>query len=163
MKSVYVMFELGARWGAKRDLAPIMVAGTQPSDLKAPLSGIHSIDGTSESDLHQLLADMGTKLSTPVEGAATYGRALRSFIDVSNVNLKAAEVKVTKAKDEFVEARGALFKRKPGGGYHEVVYCPSCKMPLSSFGGEFPYVCDKCQVCLDFFLKDVPTILKELP
>jgi hypothetical protein len=27
MKSVYVMFELGARWGTKRHLAPIMIAG----------------------------------------------------------------------------------------------------------------------------------------
>jgi len=80
MKSVYVMFELGARWGSKRHLTPIMVAGTNPGDLKAPLASIHAIDGTSESDLHQLLADMGTKLSVPVEGAATYTKALREFI-----------------------------------------------------------------------------------
>ena len=80
IKSVYVMFELGARWGTKRHLAPIMVAGTQPGDLKAPLSGIHSIDGTSESDLHQLLTEMGTELSLPVEGAATYIKALRAFV-----------------------------------------------------------------------------------
>src|ERR1017187_9156779 len=29
--------------------------------------------------------------------------------------------------EEFVEHHGALFKRKPGGGYHSAVYCPRCK------------------------------------
>lgn len=67
------------------------------------------------------------------------------------------------SRDEFVEARGALFKRKPGGGYHEAVYCPRCKMPLSSFGGDFPYSCDRCKIHLDFSLSDVPNILKGLP
>lgn len=92
MKSVYVMFELGARWGTKRYLAPIMVSGTQPSDLKAPISGIHSIDGTAESDLHQLLAEMGAELSLPLEGAASYNKALRAFV-------KAAK-KVTKSQKD---------------------------------------------------------------
>lgn len=80
IKSVYVMFELGARWGTKRHLAPIMIAGVQPGDLKAPLSGIHSIDGTSESDLHQFLSDMGVALSQPIESAASYAKTLREFI-----------------------------------------------------------------------------------
>lgn len=64
--------------------------------------------------------------------------------------------------DEFVEAQGAFFKRKPGGGYHETEYCPGCKMPLSSFGGDFPYSCERCKIHLDFFLNDVPNILKGL-
>lgn len=85
MKSVYVMFELGARWGTKRHLAPIRICGTQSGELKAPLSGIHAIDGTSESDLHQLLADMGTSLSSPAENAAAYSKALREFIKKAKV------------------------------------------------------------------------------
>lgn len=80
MKSVYVMFELGARWGTKRHLAPIMVCGTKTLDLKAPLSGIHAISGASESDIHQLIADIGQKLSQRSEGPAVYAKALREFI-----------------------------------------------------------------------------------
>lgn len=83
MKSIYVMFELGARWGSKGRLTPVMVCGTQPSDLKAPLSGMHAIDGTSESDVHQLLADMAARLSLIGEGPAVYGKALRKFIAAS--------------------------------------------------------------------------------
>jgi hypothetical protein len=79
MKSVYVMFELGARWGSKRHFVPVMIGGTTPDDLKAPLSGIHALDGTSEPDLHQLLEDIATRLSLPAEGAAVYAKALREF------------------------------------------------------------------------------------
>ncbi|MDI6808280.1 MAG: hypothetical protein QME66_04765 [Candidatus Eisenbacteria bacterium] len=66
-------------------------------------------------------------------------------------------------KDNFVEERGALFKRKPSGGYHEAVFCPGCRSPLSSLGGDFPYICHKCSIQLDFSLKDLPAILKSLP
>jgi hypothetical protein len=31
------------------------------------------------------------------------------------------------AASEYVEHAGALFKRKPGGGYHLSIYCPSCQ------------------------------------
>ena len=86
-----------------------------------------------------------------------------SRLKKENNELNERLARLTIAKDEFVEAHGALFKHKPGGGYHETVYCPGCKMPLSSFGGDFPYSCDKCSVHLDFYLKDLPTILKELP
>jgi hypothetical protein len=174
LQSIYVMFELGARWGAKRYLAPVMIGGLSPSNLKAPLSAIHAVNGTSESDLHQLVETLSERLNIKSDKPAAYIKTLRSFIDESKVNLKATSSnrkrqnrkltqKNTELKDEFVEARGALFKRKPGGGYHETVYCPSCKMPLSSFGGDFPYSCDRCKVHLDFFLQDLPTILKGLP
>jgi hypothetical protein len=80
MSSIYVMFELGARWGTKRHLAPIMIGGTKPSDLKSPLSGIHSISGTSESDLYQLIEDLGTRVGQSIESPAVYAKALRDFV-----------------------------------------------------------------------------------
>jgi hypothetical protein len=52
MHSIYVMFELGARWGAKKYLAPIMVSGLMIEDLKPPLSAIHAISGTSDADVY---------------------------------------------------------------------------------------------------------------
>jgi len=80
MKSMYVMFELGARWGTRRHLVPIRVGGLEPSALKAPLSGIHAISGESETDMHQLLSDFGKTLSLDVENAAVYSKALSTFV-----------------------------------------------------------------------------------
>ncbi|MDO9371276.1 MAG: septum formation initiator family protein [Gammaproteobacteria bacterium] len=45
--------------------------------------------------------------------------------------------------EEYVEERGALFKRRPGGGYHNAVYCPRCHSSTSPFppGAEFNCQC----------------------
>lgn len=88
MQSMYVMFELGARWGAKRDLRPIRVGGLEPSALKAPLSGIHAISGGSESDMHQFLSDLGSKLSLDVESAAVYAQPLSKFVATAQASGK---------------------------------------------------------------------------
>ena len=85
MQSIYVMFELGARWGSRRYLAPIMVAGLLPSSLKPPLSAIHAISGTSEGDLHQLIDDLSSQLQIAHENPAVYKNDLAAFINVSQV------------------------------------------------------------------------------
>jgi len=35
-------------------------------------------------------------------------------------------------RPRFVEHKGAFFKKKRGGGYHEAVYCGVCKKPAST-------------------------------
>ncbi|MHB1014991.1 MAG: toll/interleukin-1 receptor domain-containing protein [Desulfurivibrionaceae bacterium] len=83
MKSVYVMFELGARWGASRYLAPVMVSGLTPNHLKTPLSAIHAVSGTSEADLHNLVETLSNRLCVEPEPPDAYIKALRSFIKAS--------------------------------------------------------------------------------
>ena len=51
------------------------------------------------------------------------------------------------SSEQFIEYRGAFFKRKHGGGYHQAVYCGSCKQPTAiasktQFLNE-PFIC-KC-------------------
>jgi hypothetical protein len=79
MQSMYVTFELGARWGTKRYLAPIMIGGTVAGDLRAPLSGIHAVTGSSESDMHQLISDLSKVLGHTNEGPSVYGKHLKAF------------------------------------------------------------------------------------
>lgn len=38
------------------------------------------------------------------------------------------------ASEQFKEYKGAFFKRKNGGGYHEAVYCGTCKSPTAPEG-----------------------------
>ena len=40
-------------------------------------------------------------------------------------------------RSKYTEHRGAYFKPKKGGGYHQAVYCGSCKTP-TSYEGEIP-------------------------
>jgi len=57
LASYYVMFELGARWGANLFLAPLL-AGVKASDLSGPLSLLNALYASSEAQLHQLVADI---------------------------------------------------------------------------------------------------------
>lgn len=83
MASIYVMFELGARWGSRRYFVPVMIGKTAPTDLRPPLSDINAIDGGSEPDLHSLISDLGERLQVGSEGASVYQKAMRSFIQAA--------------------------------------------------------------------------------
>jgi hypothetical protein len=62
---------------------------------------------------------------------------------------------------EFKEERGALFKRKPGGGYLDAVYCPKCRHSAAPFppGAEF---CCECGWFSSFTERDLPLIIAGL-
>jgi regulator of replication initiation timing len=64
--------------------------------------------------------------------------------------------------NQFVEERGALFKRKVGDGYHNAVYCPRCHKSTSPFppGAEFNCVCGWAS---SFTEDELPRIISRLP
>jgi hypothetical protein len=67
-----------------------------------------------------------------------------------------------KALEEFVECRGALFKRKPDGTYHQAVFCPICRAPMCSLQQMMPYLC-RCGITVDFTGCDLRAVMAELP
>jgi hypothetical protein len=68
-ESAYVLFELGARWGAGKYLAPLLVPGEEPSILRGPLSGLNALSSSSTAQLHQLVNDVGAELGIVVRPA----------------------------------------------------------------------------------------------
>ena len=80
IKSVYVLFELGARWGTGSYLAPLLISGLKPLALKSPLSGINSVQISSEENIHQFLNELAQKLTTRIEPASAYLKQLKSFL-----------------------------------------------------------------------------------
>ena len=73
--SPYVLFELGARWGASRHLLPVLAPGIGPDVLTGPLSGIHALESTRDG-LHQLVEDLGTELRLATTAATAYQRQI---------------------------------------------------------------------------------------
>jgi hypothetical protein len=69
--SAYVMFELGARWGAGGFMIPLL-AGITSDDVHGPLRGLNALQATSESQLHQLLTDVANPLGIAVQNPASY-------------------------------------------------------------------------------------------
>ena len=96
-----------------------------------------------------------------VEKELGYLKKRCSDLEEENAKLR-AQLESKSAKQEFIEYRGAFFKRKPSGGYDPTVYCPSCHGPMYSLQNFLPFSCDRCNVNLNFTGADLDHIFKEL-
>jgi hypothetical protein len=76
VRSSYVLFELGARWGAGRFIAPVIARGLRFSQLPAPLDQINALDLADASQVYQLLENVAAELGIHVEPPS----ALAAFI-----------------------------------------------------------------------------------
>ncbi|MDA3820786.1 MAG: TIR domain-containing protein [Candidatus Delongbacteria bacterium] len=72
ISSYYVLFELGARWGANRPLIPLITNELGSDLLKGPLQGINALNTTSEAQLFQLISDLEKLLDIHAEPANAY-------------------------------------------------------------------------------------------
>jgi hypothetical protein len=64
---------------------------------------------------------------------------------------------------DFVEHRGAVFKRNPKGGYYDDVLCRKCRQPMISFVNMHPFICEPCGVTVNFAGAELRQIIRELP
>src|SRR2546430_1402537 len=83
-----------------------------------------------------LLADQAK--AQEKELAATQERVTE--LERENARMK-AQLAASAHSAQFVEHRGALFKRKQDGTFHLAVYCPICRKPTGSPHPEIPYSC----------------------
>src|SRR5262249_16126780 len=72
LASAYVLFELGARWGAKRPILPLLAGGMGPQALRGPLTGLNALSCSSASQLHQLVGEIAQTLDMTAEPPAVY-------------------------------------------------------------------------------------------
>ncbi len=84
LNSLYVAFELGARWGARKPLFPVLAPGTNPSIMEEPLSGLNALSAANRSQMHQLISDLADVLGIQSEEPAVYERFLESLLELAN-------------------------------------------------------------------------------
>lgn len=80
LASAYVLFELGARWGAKKHLVPLLAPGMKAHALKGPLKGLNALSADNMAELHQLVHEIGAKLGVETEPPAVYQRHLEAIV-----------------------------------------------------------------------------------
>jgi TIR domain len=83
LNSTYVLFELGARWGAGKHLLPLMVAGMAASKLRAPLNGLNAHSAAIESDLFQLVGEVAPKLGLQPAKPEVYQAHIKKLVHIS--------------------------------------------------------------------------------
>jgi hypothetical protein len=81
LESLYVAFELGARWGADEHLIPLLAPGLEISVLDEPLGGRNAIE-CKAGDLHKLVSDVGDILDVSPERPEAYRRHLERVLNV---------------------------------------------------------------------------------
>ena len=81
LASPYVMFELGARWGAGLHMLPLL-AGVDAGYIKGPLSGINALSCSSDAQVHQMLTDIARELSLSVGAPAAYVTYVKRLVEL---------------------------------------------------------------------------------
>ncbi|MGH7967075.1 MAG: toll/interleukin-1 receptor domain-containing protein [Candidatus Binatia bacterium] len=84
LESMYVMFELGARWGAGKHLLPLLAPDVGASALRGPLAGITALSLESAAQLHQLVQDLGNILSVNPEPPSSFLTDINSILALTS-------------------------------------------------------------------------------
>lgn len=79
---MYVLFELGARWGAGKNLIPLVANGVSMSILGGPLAGLNGLRADVGAQLHQLVTDLGEQLAVKPQSPAVFDHALQDVLRV---------------------------------------------------------------------------------
>ncbi len=83
LRSLYVLFELGARWGAGKRLIPLLAPGTPASVLGGPLSGLNALRASERAQLVQLVNELAESLGLRAESASVYQRQLDAVLKIA--------------------------------------------------------------------------------
>lgn len=84
--SMYVLFELGARWGARRHLAPVLARSADMVLLGGPLSTVNALVLTERAQVFQLVQDIGEHLKLQLEPIASFERSVDVVVAAANAS-----------------------------------------------------------------------------
>jgi hypothetical protein len=84
LKSAYVIFELGARWGSGKPMVPLLASGTSPNSLEGPLQGINVLSCRSSAQLHQFVEEMASHLNLSLDRPAAYQEYLDQVVEIGD-------------------------------------------------------------------------------
>ncbi len=122
LASPYVMFELGARWGAGLPMIPLL-AGIGPGEMRGPLAALNALSCSTEAQLHQLLGDVAKGIDMSVQKPESYLRYLNAVKQKADA-IGAKSAGHATAQENMVFERSVYWKRTNGG--REGPYCPIC-------------------------------------
>jgi hypothetical protein len=160
MDSLYVAFELGARWGAGKTTIPLMVPGLSPSTIKGPLGGKNALRSDTPGQLQQLVGDVAGQLGVEPNPPESYQSELEAILEFGKESAKARAVPTPVVRPHegppplptgFALMYGVDWDVR---GFQSVPYCHGCRtgsgkwVALSVFEqGAPPYLVVRTLTC----------------
>ena len=83
LNSPYVLFELGARWGAKNFQIPLLAGGVSPNSLPGPLKALNALDCADIGQIQQLVEDVAKELNREIDKGSSFIKNLEAFAQLS--------------------------------------------------------------------------------
>lgn len=80
LSSSWVLFELGAAWGAKKSIQPLLSNEIEYKDLPGPLSGSNVARLSERNDLTQFISELGSVVGTKVRTPAKVEKAIAKLL-----------------------------------------------------------------------------------
>jgi TIR domain len=125
IESAYVLFELGARWGAELHLLPLLAPTADAAILRGPLSGLNALRCSNAADLHQMIHEIAGVLEISVEKPAAYQRHIEQILGWGAIKTSSSESHVgpadvplvpkqTASGDEYADAQAMIEKHCAG-------------------------------------------------
>lgn len=108
LQSMYVTFELGARWGVGKPMLPILAGGLRPNSIDEPLSTLQCMDATDLSALHGLVDRLADELSVTQQPPTTYTAALSAFQRSAEVTTQTTSRRADSPTSEISDEAGQL-------------------------------------------------------
>ena len=114
--STYVLFELGARWGLKKPMKPIVCEPSLSNVVKGPLTGLHCLNGLITTDVIQLVEECAGILEIQPSTSDVYLAEAEKFTALSKKKLspeklmsnEVAEVSTIKVPDSDEDVTKAI-------------------------------------------------------
>ena len=86
IRSVYVLFELGARWGTSLNMIPVLAPGTDHSLLKGPLSGLNALELGQRQQVQQLVSDLARQLELETSRPEAYDNYIDRLVESASAS-----------------------------------------------------------------------------
>jgi|SRR5262245_50081603 len=96
LASLYVAFELGARWGAGKHLVPLLAPELDTSSLTGPLAAVNALRVDNAAQLQQLARELANVLGIEPQNPDVYQRKLERLVRASR--------RRTRQKDTIVKS-----------------------------------------------------------
>jgi len=91
LKSAYVTFELGARWGSGKPMIPLLAPDVGVDSLSGPLQGINALSCQSSAQLHQFVEEMAGHLNLALDRSAAYQKCVDEILEHGSIASASAD------------------------------------------------------------------------